>query len=108
MNIEKKIPLIVCPVCGQTYVPSEVFIPESFFGDQKEVIKDNQGKVEFYTGDDMDLEEEYICDGCGTKLKIIADLSFDVIPEDKFDDEYTVEINKPAKLKLRETDLFND
>jgi len=108
MNIEKKIPLITCPVCGQTYVPGEIFMPESFFGNQKEIIKNEQGKIEFYTGDDMDLEEEYVCDSCMTKLKIKANLTFDVVPEEKFDEEYVSEINKPAKIKLKETDLFND
>lgn len=102
----KDIPVIKCPICGAEYMPSEVFIPESFFGKQTEVIRNPDGTMNFYIGDDMDLVEEFICETCSSKLKINANLSFNVTcVDDTFDEEYEEAINK---VKLDEVDIFND
>lgn len=100
--------VIQCPCCGQQYMPGEIFMPKAFFGNQKEIIRKSDGTIDFYVGDDPDLNETYICDTCGSKLNIHANLSFDVeVGEEKeFDEEYVTEINKPAKIKLEETELF--
>lgn len=106
----KDIITITCPVCGQHYLPSEIFMPDNFFGKQKEIVKTPSGEIDFYIGDDMDLDEEYVCDNCGSKLNIHANVSFNVTvsEEENFDEEYTTPIKKMAKLKLSEETLFND
>ncbi len=103
----KDLPIICCPKCGQQYLLSEIFMPESFFGKQKEIFKTVDGQIEFYDGTDPDLEEIYTCDNCGTKLKIEAKLSFKVEEaKDTFEEEYVSKINKPEKIKLNEEELF--
>ena len=106
----KDIPIIKCPVCGRNMLPSEVFLPNSFFGKQSDITRNNSGEIEFYLGDDMDLDEEYVCDSCLSKLKIHANLSFDVevAAEENYDEDYITPINKPKKIKLAETELFVD
>jgi hypothetical protein len=101
-------PRIVCPVCGQTYMPSEIYIPNEFFGDPKDIIKTDAGKIDFFTGSDMDLDEEFVCDNCGTPLTIHAKLSFDVETESllNFNEDYVTEVELPKKLELEETSLF--
>lgn len=108
--MNKETPYIICPVCGTEMHPAEVFIPNDFFGNPKEIVRDTTGKIEFYTGNDMGLVEEYICDGCNNTLNIEAKLSFDVSVKTKnfFEEEYTSTFNKPKKLKLVEEGLFDD
>jgi len=104
----RDMPIITCPVCGQEYLPSEIFIPNDFFGKQREIHKDESGKIVFYLGEDMNLEEEYICDSCGAKLKVSTNLSFTVDSDDKtLEEEYISTFEKPKKLKLPEVNLFD-
>ena len=100
----KDVPIVTCPVCGQEYMMSEIFVPQAFFGKQRQIIKDSAGKIEYYLGSDPDVTEEYICDNCGSKLKITANVSFtvDVVSED-FEEEYITEINKPKKIFMEES-----
>ena len=104
----KDLPKIICPVCGQEYLPSEIFNPNAVFGKQYDIMKSESGEIKFYLGDDPDLDEEYICDGCGTKLKIHMNMTFEVeqSEEKDFEEEYTTKIDKPKKIKLEESELF--
>ena len=99
---------VKCPVCGQAYLPSEIFLPQSFFGKQKDITRNASGEIEFYLGDDPDYDETFICESCLSKLKIHANLSFNVVVDkgENFDEDYSTPINKPKKLKLDETELF--
>ena len=100
---------IKCPICGEEFMPAEVFLPTDLLGKPTEIIKTHSGKIEFFLGDEPDFEESYVCDGCGSKLKIKANLSFKVeLEEEKFEEEYVTTFNKPGKLELEEVDLFND
>lgn len=98
---------IVCPICGAEYLPSEIYIPAEFFGRPTEVIRDPADKIEFFLGHGMNLEEEYICDGCGAKMRIKANLSFTVDTEPVEEDEYVTTFERPKKIKLDEVDLFD-
>ena len=103
----KELPKVVCPICNESYLPSEIFDPEAVFGKQYDIVKSENGEIKFYLGDDPDLEEEYICDNCGTKLKIRMNMSFNVEPAVKENyDDYATKIEKPKKIKLEELDLF--
>ena len=91
MNKEEKRLIIKCPHCGQEYLPAEIFIPSEFMGKPEGIIKEDKGNIEFYSGNNMNLDEEYICDKCGKKFFIQTDISFKTIKEnDDFNDEYSV------------------
>lgn len=100
--------IIKCSVCGQEYLPSEIFMPKSFFGNPGEIIKNTSGQIEFFTGTDMNLEEEYICDNCNTPLKIKANIDFEVESGAPIEitEEYVSTFNKPDKMILSEEELF--
>lgn len=104
----KDLVVVKCPVCGQEYLPSEIFLPNDFFGKQKDITRNASGEIEFYLGDDSNYDEEFICESCLSKLKIHANLSFNVTVDngENFDEDYTTPISKPKKLKLDETELF--
>jgi len=104
----KDLTVVRCPVCGQNYLPSEIFMPDSFFGKQRDITRNASGEIEFYLGDDPNYEEEFICESCLSKLKIHANLTFNVEVDngENFDEDYSTPINKPKKIKLDETELF--
>lgn len=104
----RDIPVIKCPVCGTQYLPSEVLYPDSVFGKQYDIIRKNTGEIEAYLGTDPELDEEFVCDSCLTKLKINVKMSFEVEPvkEETFEEEYITHINKPKKITLNEEELF--
>lgn len=106
--MNKDFPVIKCPVCGTCYIPSEIYMPDSFFGKQTEITRRPSGEIDFYLGSDPDMNEEFICEGCLSKLHIHANLTFniDVVKEENFDEDYSTSISKPKKLKLEETELF--
>lgn len=102
---------IQCPVCGTHYLPSEIYIPDSFFGKQKEVIRNPDGTINFYIGEDADYTEKFVCETCGAKLNIEAIPTFNVTVdnrEEDYDSDYESVIDKPKKIKLNEVDIFND
>lgn len=100
---------IVCPVCGAEYLPVEIFIPDDFFGRPDEVIRDPADRIEFFLGRGMNLTETYICDSCGSNMRVNAKLSFDVdvIPKDEDEEDYETKIERPKRLKLDEVELFD-
>lgn len=104
----KDIPVIKCPVCGEEYMIGDVFMPNKFFGRQTEIVKKPSGEIDYYLGEDPDLNEEFICENCLTKLKIKANITFNIEQksQENFDEEYTTSINKPIKIKLSEEELF--
>ena len=82
-------PIINCPHCGREYMVGEIFIPTEFVGQPTEIIKGLDGTVLSYSGSDMDLNEEYICDGCNKKFTIKASVNFKTEEaKDLFDDEF--------------------
>lgn len=97
---------IKCPVCGQQYHPTEIYLPNEFFGKPKEIVKDDSGQISYVLGKDMNLEEEYICDNCNTKFKVTADISFETSVTRSAEEEYVSTFERPKKLKLMEEELF--
>lgn len=98
---------IKCAVCGEEYLMSEIFIPEPFFGKQTEIIKDSSGHINYYLGTEPDMDEDYVCDNCGSHLKVHANITFDVTAvSDEFEEEYVTKINKPKKIMLSEDPIF--
>lgn len=94
---------IVCPKCGTEYLPSEIYVPQAFFGKPKEIVKDCNGKIIYTDVDAMDTSEVFVCDRCNTKFNVSASINFTVLcPEfmKKESDEYVSKI--PSKVSLLE------
>lgn len=105
----KELITIACPICGTHYLPSEIFIPDSFFGRQKEIIRNPDGTIDFFVGTDADYTETFICETCGSKLNIEAIPTFNVTvnnKEEEYDELYESTIDRPKKIKLNEVDIF--
>lgn len=104
----QNVPRIVCPTCGQEYLMAEIFLPSEFIGKPKEIVRTADGKITAFLGEPSNLEEEYICDNCNTKMNIKANISFEVSTKEELEEEYVTTFTKPKKLKLEEETLFND
>ena len=76
---------ITCPKCGTEYLPSEIFIPEYFFGNPGHISRDKQGKIKNITGTDMDTNETFTCDKCNETLTIKTNINFKVSIENYID-----------------------
>lgn len=90
----RKFEVIECPVCGNQYLPAEIFYPKYFFGSPYAILRSNDGRIVDYEGTSVDLAETYTCDRCGKKLKITAKCHFMVeeIKEEIFEEEYVSQI----------------
>lgn len=87
-----------CPNCNTEYHPGEVFLPNYFLGQPKDMERDIEGNILWVDGIDQDLTETYICDKCNKKINIKANLSFDVklgqdLTEDYITQKYYDRIN---------------
>lgn len=102
MNISnRKLITIECPKCGRQYLPSEIYLPNSFLGKPSEIAKTSAGKIDVFDGLSMNLKEEYICDGCGCNFEVVANVnfrSFEKNPKKTFSTVYTtpIEVKKIA------------
>lgn len=85
---------VVCPYCGREYLPAEIFMPDSFLGEPKNIIKDENGKILSFSNSSMNLKEEYTCDECGNTFQVEAAVKFKTIQKQSLfdDDAYTVSI----------------
>ncbi len=97
----KKLDVITCPYCGREYLPSEIYLPNSFLGKVTDVMRMVDGSIEAYFGKNMDLKESYICDKCNSEFNVQAKVTFKTFPKQdtKFKEEYVTRINR---LKMSE------
>lgn len=88
---DKEVQTLKCPKCGYEYLPGEIFIPNNFVGKPTDISRTFDGKIKYFDGLDMDPDETYVCDHCGTPLKIHAEVSFKVTVDSKrdFSSDYT-------------------
>lgn len=80
---------ITCPVCGQEYLPDELFV--DLTGKHNVIEKTRAGKIDFYFGDDPEEETYYICDSCNSKFKVKIDVKFTTSVENE-SSEYITKI----------------
>lgn len=87
---------IKCPNCGWEYLPGEIYMPRSFIGQPKNIIKDENGNVLGYDAEDMNTVETFECEHCGQLFKIDATVTFKTEPiRDLFDSTvFTSTLNK--------------
>ena len=87
MEKEIKAVLIKCPHCGWEYLPCEIFYPDDMLGNAADVVRDSEGKILYYDGDSMNLEETYCCDNCGTTFSVSGAVTFKTKVEEEVEDE---------------------
>lgn len=94
-DINKSI-VITCPNCGAEYLPSEIYIPNAFFGRPKHIERDENHKIIHVAGQNMNLTEQYICNYCNNPFRITCKISFVEKSEMKFnfEDGYTTQLKK--------------
>ena len=79
---------IRCPHCGWEYLPGEIYIPGDFVGQPSNIIKNEEGDVIGFDGDDMITTEEFVCDHCGKRFSVDASITFRTAPiTDVFDED---------------------
>lgn len=94
---------IICPNCGAEYLPVEIFIPQSFFGNIKTVERDENGKITEFLGDNMDVNESYRCDYCSKKFSIETSIDFKTsVNSPSIDSTYSTKLNTKTNLFLDE------
>lgn len=98
--MSRKLNVITCPKCGREYLPAEIFVPTSLLGNPSIIKRNAEGKIEGYTGADMELVERYSCDLCNTTFKVTADISFRSNVDATFDvmNDYVSEIGPKFTL----------
>lgn len=103
MKNNKNFTTIKCPKCNYEYLPAEIFFPQTLLGKPKDIFRDDNGSIEFYSGDSMNWHEEFECEQCGTSFEIDADVAFTTKYDKKidFDEEYETTIYK-NRIKLEE------
>lgn len=92
--------ILSCPNCKCEYVPSEIYMPDTFLGKVKDIEKDINGKILYQDQGDMNLDESYICDKCKKPFKVTCKLSFNTVPI--VDTDFTVD----HCTVLKKTSLF--
>lgn len=94
---------IVCPWCGREYMAAEVFYPDSLLGKPANIIKNEDGKIEYWSGDDMNLTETFVCD-CGKEFATTANIKFETqkIVKNDFDEVYESRLYPEGRLILGE------
>ncbi len=99
--------VIRCPVCGQAYLPAEIYLPDDSLGKPHDIVKTTDGKIDFYFGQKQDLDADYICDNCSSHFKVHANISFTTSAVTQGIEEHVTHFNRAKKLQLEEQ-LFND
>jgi hypothetical protein len=95
--------VIKCSKCGYEYLPAEIFFPDVLLGKPKDIIRDEDGVIEFFNGDSMNLHEEFECENCNTTFDVDATISFSTRYNSKinFDEKHETTIYK-NRIKLPE------
>lgn len=92
--MNKNIVKIVCPHCGYEYLPAEIFYPTSVFDDPGTIVRNEKGKIEFFSGKNIELIESFVCDKCGCEFEVEGKVEFNtqLKVRDIFSEEYFSDI----------------
>lgn len=101
----KNINYIICPYCKAEYHISEIFYPTDIVSTPKELIKTEDGKIDYIIDDDKCLDTTYYCDYCNKQFKVTADISFKVsrVEPKEFEEESSFKIY-PNRVMLDESE----
>lgn len=98
----RKLTVITCPKCGAEYLPSEIYVPNAFFGRPEIIKRDVDGHISDFIGSTLDVEESYCCDCCNTTFKVTAKISFTTQIDDKADFEHEYQSALKPRFALKE------
>jgi len=76
---------ITCPYCGCEYLPQEIYIPEDFLPELDDLTKDDAGHIVAVHEEAMHTCEEYTCDRCNHRFRVIAKVEFSSAKADEHD-----------------------
>lgn len=93
---------IKCPYCDTEYLPSEIFNPKYFLGQEHDVERDTLGQIIYYEGLDADRCETFICERCDKQFKVEAEIKFTAKEDNKNNVNGNYFTQKPVKLFLNE------
>lgn len=93
---------IKCPYCDTEYLPSEIFYPYHFLGQENNIERDTLGQILYFDGLDADHSETYICDKCNKQFKVEAEIKFNVFEDNRNNINENYYTQKPVKLFLDE------
>lgn len=74
--------VIRCPHCRCEYLPGEIFSPDHFLGQPKDIIRNNIGEILGCTGIEQDTTETFTCIKCDNEFKVTAKINFVFQDED--------------------------
>ena len=96
--------ILKCPVCGEEYLPGEIFYPKYIIGNPKNIIKNDSGKIEYWEDEDLVNTESYICDKCNTALKFNVNIDYSVEVDNKynFNEESSTKLFNNERIELKE------
>lgn len=97
--MEEKI--IKCPKCDAEYFPAELYYRDDLLGHPKDIEKTQLGKILYSGGVHPEYNTTYVCDICGSTIKVAADIKYTTSLVEK-DDEYSTKRTK--KLLLEENE----
>ena len=89
----KQLRIIKCPMCGYEYLPGEIFIPNEFLGQPKDIVRDYTGKIIGFDGIKMNDTEHYMCDDCGCEFTIVATTNFQTYKDHPDEGSYTTPLH---------------
>lgn len=99
--MSRELIVITCPKCGREYLPAEIFVPKSFIGAPDLIQRDTEGKIVEACGVDMDTDESYFCDSCGTAFLVHTDIAFttEIDVKNDFSSDYISTLKPRFNLK---------
>ena len=99
--------IIECPYCHTQYLPGEIYFPVQFLGRPTNIIRDDDGKIEFASGEQMDLTETFTCEHCGCSFAVKGNISFKTTKLfDESEEDFTIELE--TRNTMAKVDLFGD
>lgn len=95
MNKNKDL-TIKCPHCDYEYLPGEIYFPDQFLGQPKDIERTIDGKIAIYDGIEQNLTELYYCEKCNKPFKVKANINFETEKaiEWDLDEEYSSPLYK--------------
>lgn len=94
MQAAKQASKIKCPKCGYEYLPSEIYLPNTFFGKNYRIDRDENGKIVNFSGEKMNLNESFECWNCHTAFKVHTVVMFQcsIDKEKNFNEDYETKL----------------
>ena len=94
---------IRCPYCDWEYLPGEIYLPNHFLGQPKDVTRTSDGKIDLYDGLEQSLEETFTCLNCNKNFKIKANITYETIKNNKLNMSEDYETQKyKDRITLKE------